>query len=206
MQILETEGFERLTIRGLATKLGVAATSIYWHVGDKQALLDAVAERVITHSPRYPCEVWTGSPDRLDRKLLARTLLERPNLWPWSIARAVRRRCSSRPVVCWSRSSRLPAWMVPQHRWPSRPFSTWSSAPCSWIVRSNDSRRSGRLPTTARRRGTPRLRTCSTTPSHRRRELFRYTLGALVGDRHHQVTPGRTSRHPTSSIGFGIGR
>src|SRR5271155_1321640 len=45
--MLESEGFERLTIRGLAAKLGVAATSIYWHVGDKQALLDALAERVI---------------------------------------------------------------------------------------------------------------------------------------------------------------
>lgn len=47
MQILETEGVDRLTIRGLAGKLGVAATSIYWHVGDKQALLDGLAERVI---------------------------------------------------------------------------------------------------------------------------------------------------------------
>jgi AcrR family transcriptional regulator len=47
MQILESEGIDRLTIRGLAGKLGVAATAIYWHVGDKQALLDGLAERVI---------------------------------------------------------------------------------------------------------------------------------------------------------------
>jgi TetR/AcrR family transcriptional regulator, tetracycline repressor protein len=47
LQILEVEGVERLTIRGLAAKLGVAVTAIYWHVGDKQALLDGVAERVI---------------------------------------------------------------------------------------------------------------------------------------------------------------
>jgi TetR/AcrR family tetracycline transcriptional repressor len=47
LQILEAEGVERLTIRGLAAKLGVAVTAIYWHVGDKQALLDGVAERVI---------------------------------------------------------------------------------------------------------------------------------------------------------------
>jgi TetR/AcrR family transcriptional regulator, tetracycline repressor protein len=47
MQIIETDGVERLTIRGLAGKLGVAATAIYWHVGDKQALLDGLAERVI---------------------------------------------------------------------------------------------------------------------------------------------------------------
>ena len=47
MQIVESEGIDRLTIRGLAGKLGVAATAIYWHVGDKQALLDGLAERVI---------------------------------------------------------------------------------------------------------------------------------------------------------------
>jgi TetR/AcrR family transcriptional regulator, tetracycline repressor protein len=47
LQILEAEGVERLTIRGLAAKLGVAVTAIYWHVGDKQALLDGVVERVI---------------------------------------------------------------------------------------------------------------------------------------------------------------
>jgi TetR/AcrR family transcriptional regulator, tetracycline repressor protein len=47
LQILDAEGVERLTIRGLAAKLGVAVTAIYWHVGDKQALLDGVVERVI---------------------------------------------------------------------------------------------------------------------------------------------------------------
>src|SRR5450755_776961 len=47
MQILQTEGIDGLTIRGLAGKLGVAATAIYWHVGDKQALLDGLAERVV---------------------------------------------------------------------------------------------------------------------------------------------------------------
>ena len=47
MQIVESEGIEALTIRGLAAKLGVAVTAIYWHVGDKQALLDGLADRVI---------------------------------------------------------------------------------------------------------------------------------------------------------------
>src|ERR1700753_1636503 len=45
--IVEAEGVERLTIRGLAAKLGVAVTAIYWHVGDKQALLDGVVDRII---------------------------------------------------------------------------------------------------------------------------------------------------------------
>lgn len=47
MEILGTEGVDRLTIRGLAAKLGVAVTAIYWHVGDKQALLDGLVDRII---------------------------------------------------------------------------------------------------------------------------------------------------------------
>ena len=46
-EILDTEGVERLTVRALAAKLGVAVTAIYWHVGDKQALLDGLVERII---------------------------------------------------------------------------------------------------------------------------------------------------------------
>jgi TetR/AcrR family tetracycline transcriptional repressor len=46
-EILDAEGIDGLTIRGLAAKLGVAATAIYWHVGDKQAVLDALVDRII---------------------------------------------------------------------------------------------------------------------------------------------------------------
>jgi AcrR family transcriptional regulator len=46
-EIVETEGVERLTVRALAAKLGVAVTAIYWHVGDKQAVLDGLVERII---------------------------------------------------------------------------------------------------------------------------------------------------------------
>jgi TetR/AcrR family tetracycline transcriptional repressor len=81
MQILETDGIEGLTIRGLAAKLGVAATSIYWHVGDKQALLDGLAERVISQLS----EVSVRGRDPADRIVsiassLRRTLLERAEL------------------------------------------------------------------------------------------------------------------------------
>lgn len=47
MEILITEGMPRLTVRGLATKLGVAVTAIYWHVGDKQALVDGLVDKII---------------------------------------------------------------------------------------------------------------------------------------------------------------
>jgi TetR/AcrR family transcriptional regulator, tetracycline repressor protein len=81
MQIVETDGVERLTIRGLSGKLGVAATAIYWHVGDKQALLDGLAERVIAELG----EVSVGGPDPEARIIslassLRGTLLERADL------------------------------------------------------------------------------------------------------------------------------
>jgi AcrR family transcriptional regulator len=79
--IVETEGIDGLTIRGLAAKLGVAATAIYWHVGDKQALLDGVAERVIARLG----EVSVRGRDPATRitslaTSLRSTLLERPEL------------------------------------------------------------------------------------------------------------------------------
>jgi AcrR family transcriptional regulator len=46
LTIVEAEGPDGLTMRGLARKLGVAPTAIYWHVGDRQAVLDALAERI----------------------------------------------------------------------------------------------------------------------------------------------------------------
>lgn len=46
IEIVDHAGVDALTMRALAAKLGVAVTAIYWHVGDKDALLDAIADRV----------------------------------------------------------------------------------------------------------------------------------------------------------------
>jgi AcrR family transcriptional regulator len=45
--IIEDRGPNELTMRSLAAAVGAAPTAVYWHVGDKDAVLDAVAERVI---------------------------------------------------------------------------------------------------------------------------------------------------------------
>lgn len=47
LEIVETQGTEGLTVRSLAAKLGVAVTAVYWHVGDKQALMDGIVDRII---------------------------------------------------------------------------------------------------------------------------------------------------------------
>ena len=44
--IVESDGLDALSMRALSEKLDVAVTSIYWHVGNKDALLDALVDRM----------------------------------------------------------------------------------------------------------------------------------------------------------------
>jgi TetR/AcrR family tetracycline transcriptional repressor len=44
LALLNKEGLDALTMRRLATLLGVRAGAIYWHFADKQALIDAMIE------------------------------------------------------------------------------------------------------------------------------------------------------------------
>jgi AcrR family transcriptional regulator len=50
--ILEREGGEKLTIRGLAKQLGVGATTLYHHVRDKDDLLVQVLDHYASQIPR----------------------------------------------------------------------------------------------------------------------------------------------------------
>jgi AcrR family transcriptional regulator len=54
--IVEADGLAGLSMRTLSEKLGVSVTSIYWHVGNKEALLDALVERmeasIVDRKPR----------------------------------------------------------------------------------------------------------------------------------------------------------
>lgn len=80
-EILETEGIDRLTVRALAAKLGVAVTAIYWHVGDKQALLDGLVERIIAQLG--PVHVRGRAPEERIMSIgrsLRQTLLRQPDL------------------------------------------------------------------------------------------------------------------------------
>jgi len=81
MAILSTEGVDRLTVRGLAAKLGVAVTAVYWHVGDKQALMDGLVDRIIDQF-RAVSVRGRGAEARLVSlgRSLRRSLLERPDL------------------------------------------------------------------------------------------------------------------------------
>ncbi len=81
MAMVDAEGVDSLTVRGLAAKLGVAGTAIYWHVGDKQAVLDGLVERVIAQMGEVVVS-GRGSEARILSigRSLRHSLLERPDL------------------------------------------------------------------------------------------------------------------------------
>jgi TetR/AcrR family transcriptional regulator, tetracycline repressor protein len=67
--LLDEVGLEGLTLRRLATELGVSAPTLYWHVRDKRELLDlmavailAEAQEDVSHEPRehQPWWDWLG--------------------------------------------------------------------------------------------------------------------------------------------------
>ncbi|MEU9209580.1 TetR family transcriptional regulator [Streptomyces sp. NPDC048415] len=45
--LVKQHGPDALTMRKLAAELGSAVTSIYWHVGNRESLLDALVERTV---------------------------------------------------------------------------------------------------------------------------------------------------------------
>jgi TetR/AcrR family tetracycline transcriptional repressor len=71
--IVEMEGLAGLSMRTLCEKLGVSVTSIYWHVGNKEALLDALVARmqasIIELKPR-------GKTPRQRVRSIARSLVD----------------------------------------------------------------------------------------------------------------------------------
>lgn len=46
LDLLDTAGFDNLTMRNLAKRLGVKAASLYWHVHNKQDLLSLLADEI----------------------------------------------------------------------------------------------------------------------------------------------------------------
>ncbi|GAA4541511.1 TetR/AcrR family transcriptional regulator C-terminal domain-containing protein [Amycolatopsis samaneae] len=50
MALLDETGLDELSTRKLAERLGVRVGALYWHYASKQALLDAIAERILTRA------------------------------------------------------------------------------------------------------------------------------------------------------------
>ena len=52
--LIEREGVDAFTMRGLAEVLDVAATSIYWHVGGHDKLFDSLVDRLLSEMAQLP--------------------------------------------------------------------------------------------------------------------------------------------------------
>jgi TetR/AcrR family tetracycline transcriptional repressor len=47
LEILDSEGLEHVTLRRIASKLGVQAPALYWHFKDKQDIIDDMAQAIL---------------------------------------------------------------------------------------------------------------------------------------------------------------
>lgn len=76
LRLLDEVGLEGLTVRRLATELGVQSPALYWHIKTKQELLDGMANAIILSAGMGPprdgesWQVWLARRARAYRKSL----------------------------------------------------------------------------------------------------------------------------------------
>jgi AcrR family transcriptional regulator len=77
-RLVEAQGADALTMRRLSDELGVAVTAIYWHVGNRDALIDAMVDRLVADmgtlrpAGATPRERVISLAEKLRRRLVAR--------------------------------------------------------------------------------------------------------------------------------------
>lgn len=74
LAILRDEGLEAVSMRSVAAKLGVSPFPLYSRIGNKEALLDAVADRVVSEAAPRPRagEHWAAYAERWARSMRKR--------------------------------------------------------------------------------------------------------------------------------------
>lgn len=85
--IVDAQGVDALTMRRLGAHLGVAAMAVYNHFADRDAVLDAIAERALTLPPTPgPAASWRT---RLERLIEGVRLLasEHPHIYALAMSR-----------------------------------------------------------------------------------------------------------------------
>jgi AcrR family transcriptional regulator len=97
LQLLDKVGLDGLTLRRLATELGVQAPALYWHFKNKQELLDQMAVAISAEAPAVPLEphqswdAWLADRARAMRRalnrhrdgaMLAASTHPQPSQWP----------------------------------------------------------------------------------------------------------------------------
>lgn len=100
VELADREGIAALTMRSLARALGVEAMSLYYHVANKEALLDGMVEAVVTEVNEAAAALESPSPASDWRGALRARVLE---------ARRVMLRHRWAPAVIESRTAMTPA-------------------------------------------------------------------------------------------------
>jgi AcrR family transcriptional regulator len=80
-RIADRDGLEALSMRRLGTELGAGATTLYWHVRNKDELLDLLVDRVIGEivADIQPADGWRGEMAEAARAC-RRVLLRHPQI------------------------------------------------------------------------------------------------------------------------------
>ncbi|MET0474057.1 MAG: helix-turn-helix domain-containing protein [Mycobacterium sp.] len=55
-RMISEDGVAAFTMRGLSERLGLAVTSIYWHIGGRDKLFDSLVERLVGEMAHLPTE------------------------------------------------------------------------------------------------------------------------------------------------------
>jgi AcrR family transcriptional regulator len=80
-RLIEQQGVPGLSMRKLAAELGVAVTSIYWHVGSREVLLDELVQEMVHGLDTLPARGTTPTARVLSLAVeLRRVLREHPHL------------------------------------------------------------------------------------------------------------------------------
>lgn len=79
-QVIDVDGWEKLTIRRLATEMGIGATTLYHHVRNKEELLLLLLNEYLIHVPRPELPS-----DPRERIIVAMTVgHDALAAWPWA--------------------------------------------------------------------------------------------------------------------------
>jgi AcrR family transcriptional regulator len=83
MEILDSEGADALSMRGLASRLGSSTATLYRHVSSKDEILAHIADRILGHAKleRVAFDTWQQA-CRAGARALYTTLTEHPNAIP----------------------------------------------------------------------------------------------------------------------------
>lgn len=100
VELADEGGIEALTMRGLAESLDVEAMSLYYHVANKEALLDGIAERVVEEILQEVADVAPATGPKDWKEAMRSTILE---------ARQVMLRHKWAPMVLETRTTMNPS-------------------------------------------------------------------------------------------------